>query len=146
MRLASSLVVPEVSMLRIGEFEAGEPDVSLIGPAIAVGVLREEYLRSGAHKCAVAIRENSGRVWETVEKDSGLVVGSVLVLVRENHDFAARLAFVINAAGIVAHLDDPQPPIGPDRHVDRIGNQRLGRNHTQLHLFWNRKRLQGLVE
>ena len=133
------------AMLRIGEFEAREPDVALVRSAVAVRVLCED-LWGGADKCAVFPRKDAGRVGEAVEEDLRFVVRPVFVLIGENDNFAARLSIVIDAAGIVAHLDDPQPPIGPDRHVDRIGNQRLGRNHAQLHLLGNRERLQGFIK
>ena len=61
-----------------------------------------------------------------------LVVVAVAVGVFQTAHAAAVLALAVDAARIVAHLDDPQLAVRPPGHRDRIRHQRLGRDQLDL--------------
>ena len=112
--------------------EAVIQDFALVGPAVAVGVLGVENVGRTGDQNAVAPRSDAGGKAEVVEKHGRAVVAAVAVGIFQAADRAAVLAFAVDAARIVAHLDDPQLAVGSPSHGDRIDHQRLGRHQLDL--------------
>ena len=108
--------------------EAGEHDLPEVGDAVAVPILQIDDVGLEADVDAAVVGKHRRRIAEPVREDGALVEPSVAVGVLEQADAAdALVEHQVGARlGLVpAHLDDVEPAVFVERHLDRIDDQRL---------------------
>ena len=93
---------------------------------VAIGILTVENVRCGADQSALSPRQNARGKRNAVHEHRGLIVATVAIRIGEHPDPSARFPFSIDALWVVAHLDDPQTPVGAEFDRDRIQYQRFG--------------------
>jgi hypothetical protein len=119
-------------VLRVGLSEPGEKDLAHVRSAVAVSILRVQEVRSARHEYAPAPGHHASWKEQPIEEDRGLVEASVAVHVREANDPAPSSTLVVEAKGIVPHLDDPEPSIRSPVEGDRASNQGFRRDQLDL--------------
>ncbi len=129
-------------MLWIACGEAGEPGFTLVALAIAIRVFRVENVRDVGDEDAVLPGRETGGMFQTVEKQGGLVVNAVAIRVFEDlHTPRLQLGnlvlphaaiFGLFAGGerVVSHFDDPHAAFRVPVDEHRILNKRFsGHQH-----------------
>ncbi len=103
-----------------------------VGPAVAVEILRIQDVRCRADEHALLPGHHAGREREVVEEGGRPIISTVAVGVFQRDDPPAGLAIAVEAAGVVAHLADPELAVGSP--VDRYGtlHQRFGGDKLNL--------------
>ena len=120
--------------------EAREHDAGLVGLAVAVGVLEVEQLGAvGDVRTAVA-RLDAGGDQQAAGEDRGLVGPAVAVAVLDDEDLVVgdlpRLDLRIDL-----RAGDPEPAGGVEVHLDRLGDDRVGREQVDLEAVGHDERL-----
>ncbi|GIW88617.1 MAG: hypothetical protein KatS3mg108_2941 [Isosphaeraceae bacterium] len=111
--------------------ESLKPDVPLIGPTIAVGVLQIEDLRGGRDDQAPAPGEQPVGEKQPLGKGDRMLKEPIPIAILEPLNSALRVLARTRTVGIVTHLDDIEPPGLVKRHRDRALDLRL--TGHQLH-------------
>ena len=126
--------------MRVLGAEAREDDARLVGLAVAVGVLEVQQLGAVGDVGAAVARLDAGRDQQAVGEDGGLVGPAVAVAVFEDQDLVvgdlARLDLRIDLGA-----GDPEPARGVEVHLDRLGDQRVGREQVDLEAVGDDERL-----
>ncbi len=110
------------SVVGIGRPDALQQDDAQVGDIIAVGVLEEEDVGLGGDNHSPVPELEAERIVHLGKLD-GTVGHAVAIIVRENHqgvvEWLERLPF-----GIGAPAGGPQPTLGVDLHLHRVGELR----------------------
>ena len=120
--------------------ETGEHDLGLVGLAARLARLEVDQLGAVGDIGAAVARGHAGRDQQAVGEDGGLVGFAVAVGVLKDDDLVvgllARLDLRVDLAG-----GDPKPALRVEVHLDRLGEQRVGRVQRDLEALRDDERL-----
>ena len=119
-------------MVRIFRAEAGEHDLAAIGPAVAIGVGEVEKFRAVGDVRAPQVVGQNGRGHEQpVGKHRARVGATVAIAVLEDRDRVVGDLARPNLR-IDARRRDPEPPLRIEVYLQRLRDQRIGREEIHL--------------
>ena len=119
-------------VLRIALLEAGVEHHLLVRHAGAGGVFGVEDLGSGDDEGPLVPGQHGCREMQTVEENGHLVEFTGPLGIFEDLDPPTGLALVVQTERIVAHLNDPEPAVGPEAEAGRAGDKWLSGHQLDL--------------
>ena len=107
--------------------EAARHDRGRLGAAVAIEILRPHQVRRLDDERAFTMEGDRARQHERVQHDLPFVHAAIAISIDQTHDAADRLALTraVEVAHVARHLDDPQRPIGMERHGHGRHDHRL---------------------